>query len=85
MKKEQIIEGACVRVHKLSWDNTTRNGEPYKAIVIWKGMNNQPLITSINEYRPRWITYEDIVEVIGHVDLENLFNRIYPTIMQKDC
>lgn len=72
MKKEQMIEGDCVRVHTLSWDKSTRIGEPYKAIVLWKGLNNQPLITNINEYRPRWITYNDIVEVIGHVDLENI-------------
>ena len=79
---KELKEGDCVLVHGLSWDGKERIYEPYQAIILWKGLNNQPLITKIDEYKPHWSTYEDIVEVIGHVDLENLFNRIYPNIMK---
>lgn len=71
--KYSVTEGDMVRIHKSNWDFSKRIGEPYKAIVLWCGINNQPLITNIDEYNPRWVTYKDIVEIVGHVDLENLF------------
>ena len=42
----------------------------YKAIVLWRGINQQPLLTNLGEWRPYWGTYETISEVLGHVDLE---------------
>lgn len=42
----------------------------YKAIILWKGFNNQPLLTKVGEYRPHWGTYDSIADVIGHVDLQ---------------
>ena len=42
----------------------------YTAVVLWKGFNNQPLLTKVGEYRPHWGTYESIVRVVGHIDME---------------
>ena len=42
----------------------------YKAIVLWEGINNQPLLTEVGRYRPHWGTYESIAEIIGHIDLQ---------------
>ena len=42
----------------------------YKAIVLWEGFNNQPLLTEVGRYRPHWGTYESIAEIIGHIDLQ---------------
>lgn len=81
--KYAVTEGDMVRIYKSSWDYSKRIGKPYNAIVLWCGNNNQPLVTNIDEYRPHWSTYEDIVEIVGHVDLENLFNRIYPNLMKS--
>lgn len=42
----------------------------YKAIILWKGFNNQPLLTEAGKYHPHWGTYASIADVIGHVDLK---------------
>ena len=68
--KYKVTEGDCVMIHETNWDYTKRVGKPYKAIVLWRGMG-QPLITNYDEYRPRWSTYEDIVDIVGHIDLKN--------------
>jgi hypothetical protein len=42
----------------------------YNAIILWKDFNNQPLLTKVGEYLPYWGTYESIVHVVGHIDME---------------
>ena len=42
----------------------------YKAIVLWEGFNNQPLLTEVGRYCPHWGTYKSIAEIIGHIDLQ---------------
>ena len=42
----------------------------YNAVILWKGFNNQPLLTKVGEYRPHWGTYESIVRIVGHIDME---------------
>lgn len=57
--KYKVTEGDMVKVYKTNWDYSKRIGEPYNAIVLWCGNNNQPLVTNADEYRPYWTTYED--------------------------
>lgn len=46
---------------------------PYKVLVLWNGCNSQPLVTNLKEYKPFWTTYSQLVEITGHIDLENAF------------
>jgi len=43
--------------------------KPFEVLVLWNGVNGQPLVTRTNEYRPFWTTYSQLVEVAGHIDL----------------
>lgn len=70
--KHKVTEGDIVTIHQSNWNCTKRIGEPYKAIVLWLGINNQPLITKIGEYEPRWSSYGDIIEINNHVNLHRL-------------
>lgn len=72
---DQVTEGDLVIMQDINWDNTKRIGDPYKAIVLWRGLNNQPLITKFGEYNPCWSTYESIVEVVGHLDLQQAISE----------
>lgn len=44
--------------------------QKYKAIVLWNGINGQPLLTEVGKWKPQWGEYETIAEVLGKVDLE---------------
>lgn len=65
---KSVCEGDVVQIDESIV--CTTGGPKYKAIVLWKGFNNQPLLTQVGEYRPHWGTYKSIADVIGHVDLE---------------
>lgn len=41
---------------------------PYKVIVLWCDYS-QPLVTKVGEYHPFWTTYNELCEVIGHIDI----------------
>ena len=47
----------------------------YKALVIFNGFNKQPLITSLGEWNPVWSSYDQIAEIVGHIDLANYLRR----------
>lgn len=74
--KYEVTVGDIVTIHKSNWNYTERIGEPYKAIVLWLGTNNQPLITKVEEYEPRWCTYKDIIEINDHINLHKLIKAI---------
>ena len=44
--------------------------EKYKALVVWNEFNNQPLITKLDSWQPFWCTYQEIVEVLGHHNMD---------------
>lgn len=50
------------------------NNRKYKAVVLWCGMNGQPLLTEVGEYKPHWGTYGEIAKIIDHVDLARAVN-----------
>lgn len=78
--KYEVIDGDIVIMHDMNWDYSKREGEPYKAIILWRGDNGQPLFLRIDNlnkgiYRPVWGNYASIIEVIGHKDLTELFKQ----------
>lgn len=81
--ENKVTEGDCVVIHETNWNYTKRIVNPYKAIVLWQGINRQPLITKYGEYKPYWSTYTNIVDIVGHVDLKNLFVKIYPNLLKE--
>ena len=48
----------------------------YKALVIFNGFNNQPLITRLGGWKPQWSSYSQIAEIVGHIDLGKLFEEV---------
>jgi hypothetical protein len=46
---------------------------PFQVLVLWNGVNGQPLVTKLTGYKPFWTTYSQLVEITGHIDLENAF------------
>ena len=45
--------------------------DKYKVLVLWNGVNGQPLVTELNEYRPYWTTYSQLIKVVEHIDLNS--------------
>lgn len=78
--KNEVIDGDIAIMHDMNWDFSERLGEPYKAIILWRGTNNQPLCLHIDKlnkgiYRPVWESYTSIIEIVGHIDLAELFKQ----------
>lgn len=48
----------------------------YKALIIFNGFNNQPLITRLDGWRPIWGSYGQIAEIIGHIDLNDVLMEV---------
>lgn len=48
----------------------------YKALIIYNNFNNQPLITRLDEWRPIWSSYNQIAEIIGHIDLNDVLREV---------
>lgn len=71
--KHIVSEGDVVIIHDTSWDCAKRIGEPFEAIVLWRGINGQPLVTKMGEYKPFWSSYASIVEIDRHINLNKLF------------
>jgi hypothetical protein len=75
--KDIVKDGDIVIIHNTNWDYTKRIGEPFKAIVIWCGINGQPLLVKCEDikkgiYKPFWSSYSSITEIKGNVDLAKL-------------
>lgn len=52
------------------------------ALVLWKGINNQPLIVYMDDlkshnYRPTWSLYENFTDIVDHIDICKGFNCIF--------
>ena len=71
--KYVVSEGDVVMIQNTNWDYSERVGKPFKAIILWCGINGQPLITKMEEYKPFYTTYESIVKIDGHINLDKLF------------
>lgn len=49
---------------------------PYKVLVLWNGVNSQPLVTKLDEYKPFWTTYSQLVRVEKHIDCDEVLSCI---------
>lgn len=64
---DNIREGDIVLIDEsLAYQYHTRK---YEALVLWNGVNDQPLVTRLDKYCPYWTTYDQIAEIKGHIDL----------------
>lgn len=82
--KYEVADGDIVIMHDMNWDYSKRVGEPYKAIILWCGNYDQPLFLRMDDlnkgiYRPAWGSYTNIIQVIGHKDLTELFKQLNET------
>ena len=69
MKEEEIREGDIVEIDYIA-EFTKEHVNEGKALVLWKGNNNQPLVRKLNTKTTTWICYEHIAKVVGYVDIE---------------
>ena len=90
MKAEEIREGDIVEIDYITEFRKEHINEG-KALVIWKGFNNQPLVRKLNTRATIWTSYEHIARVIGHTDIEkymdDALNTAYaePQEREKDA
>lgn len=64
----KVIEGdICILDESVEYSYVSH--EPYEILVLWNGVNKQPLVTKTSEYKPFWTTYSQLTKVKGHIDL----------------
>ncbi len=81
MKALEINDGDIVLIDYIEEFTKKRVNEGL-AIVLWKGINNQPLIVRVKdlergEYNPTWHLYSNFKKKVGHIDLKNIFSEIF--------
>ena len=75
MKEVEIREGDIVEIDYIE-EFTKEHINEGKALVIWKGHNNQPLVRKLNTKTAGWTCYEHIARVIGHIDIDGYIDEI---------
>ena len=70
MKAEDIRDGDIVEIDYIE-EFTKEHINKGKALILWKGFHNQPLIMLLDreEYYPIWTCYEYISKVVGHIPI----------------
>lgn len=74
MKEDEIREGDIVEIDYIA-EFTKEHINEGKALVIWKGNNNQPLVRKLNAKKTIWTCYEHIARVVGHIDIEGYMDN----------
>lgn len=74
MREKDIREGDIVEINYIG-EFTKKNINEGKALVLWKGNNNQPLVRKLNTKTTVWTCYEHIAKVIGHIDIEDYMDN----------
>lgn len=78
MKEDEIREGDIVEIDYIA-EFTKEHINEGKALVIWKGNNNQPLVRKLNAKKTIWTCYEHIARVVGHIDIEGYMDKALNT------
>ena len=78
MRAEEIREGDIVEIDYIA-EFTKEHINEGKALVIWKGYNNQPLVRKLNTKKTIWTCYEHIARVVGHIDIEDYMDKALNT------
>ena len=70
MRAEDIRDGDIVEIDYIA-EFTKEHINEGKALVLWKGFHNQPLIMRLDreEYYPMWTCYGHISKVVGHIPI----------------
>ena len=70
MSADDIRDGDIVEIDYID-EFTKEHIKEGKALVLWKGFNNQPLIIRLSreKYYPIWSCYEHISKVVGHIPI----------------
>lgn len=74
MKEDEIREGDIVEIDYTT-EFTKQHINEGKALVIWKGCNNQPLVRKLDTKTTIWTCYEHIARVVGHIDIESYMDK----------
>lgn len=74
MKADEIREGDIVEIDYIA-EFTKEHINEGKALVIWKGFNNQPLVRKLNTRTTIWTSYRHIARVIEHIDIEGYMDK----------
>lgn len=74
MKAEDIREGDIVEIDYIA-EFTKEHINEGKALVIWKGSYNQPLVRKLNTKKTIWTCYEHIARVVGYIDIEGYMDK----------
>ena len=83
MKEEEIREGDIVEIDYIA-EFTKEHINEGKALVVWKGNNNQPLVHKLNTKKTIWTCYEHIARVVGHIDIEGYMDKVLNTAESED-
>ena len=68
MNRDKIKEGdICTLDESVAYSYNPH--KPYEVVVLWHGVNSQPLVTKLDAYKPFWTTYSQLIEVNRHIDL----------------
>lgn len=84
MNAEAIREGDIVEIDYIA-EFTKEHINEGKALVIWKGNNNQPLVRKLSTKKTIWTCYEHIARVVGHIDIEDYMDRALSAEPCDDC
>jgi hypothetical protein len=76
MKEFEIRAGDIVEIDYIT-EFTKEHINEGKALVIWRGFNNQPLIMRLDreEYFPVWTSYKHISKVVGHIPIGEILKE----------
>lgn len=66
MDKNMISEGDICMLDE-SIEYVTSPNKPYPVLVLWNGVNDQPLVTKLGGYEPFWASYSELSDKIGHI------------------
>ena len=84
MNAEAIREGDIVEIDYIA-EFTKEHINEGKALVIWKGNNNQPLVRKLSTKKTIWTCYEHIARVVGHINIEDYMDRALSAEPCEDC
>ena len=74
MTEEEIREGDIAEIDYIA-EFTKEHINEGKALVIWKGNNQQPLVRKLDTKTTIWTCYEHIAKVVGHIDIEGYMDK----------
>lgn len=78
MDKKTIFEGdICLLDERVEYPTTGKN--PYPVLVLWHGVNGQPLVTKPDDYSPFWTTYSQLIERVEHLELSTAVADLWKT------